>query len=263
MKRFACSLLLAIGTMLLSGCGAGPLHPALLPSSTREQSLLLNISPSRYQSQAVAHRWQTSDICQYEVVLKIKKGNSFVEVPPRLIVQQSHSFLSRVRFEHLKQGNRYQVAVFAKGNPGGTEPQFTLNSQMPCTVDFGFAGEQDVEDILESNAVVTLDAVAFSGKLTIDPERPPGWTKKYAIALNDADSGKTLFSDEYDSQHEHMKIVLGNLRHDVRYRIVLTALNKSGNRSASWEETFIFSPVSAGSPDIEQDQTLIAFPEKE
>lgn len=179
MKRTILSLVL--GTLIsgnLAGCafpGTAP-SPVSAPDAVTTSSALggnrtLSITmlppqDASYQTAAIVHRWVDNDIFQYEATLKVWNGTSFVDLQTPLTVvvpRKGATPKTRAVFTNLRQGQRYQVSIAARGNVGGTAATTLLNSSTATTADFDFTATQDVEDTVATNVQVTFDSVAFNG----------------------------------------------------------------------------------------------------
>lgn len=120
-----------------------------------------------YRAQAQVHRWVAADVYLYEATLSYVDGSGLTAFDPplKVVVPNKVNPKSKVAFTNLRQGRRYEVAVTARGNIGGTADSMLL-SAFPATASFDFRGEQDVEALLNASLKVTLAPVAFNGTAT-------------------------------------------------------------------------------------------------
>ena len=177
-------LSLALGTLIsggLAGCafpGTAP-GPISSPDAVTAASALggkrsisvtmLPPQDASYQTSAIVHRWVDNDIFQYEATLKVWNGTSYVDLQTPLTVvvpRKGQAPKSRAVFTNLRQGFRYQVAIAARGNVGGTAATAQLNANTPTAAIFDFTAGQDVEDTVSSNVQIAFDSVPFNGNGT-------------------------------------------------------------------------------------------------
>lgn len=182
MKRLMLSLTLGC---LISGGLAGCASPGTAPApvsfsdavtaaaplgGSRSVSVtLLPPQDASYRTSAVVHRWVENDIFQYEATLKVWNGTSYADLQAPLTVvvpRKGQAPKTRAVFTNLRQGQRYQVSITARGNVGGTAASTLLNSTTATAAVFDFTATQDVEDTVSSNVQVTFDSVAFNGNGT-------------------------------------------------------------------------------------------------
>ena len=177
-------LSLTLGALIsggLAGCafpGKAPTPVASADAVTAASALggnrtvsvtMLPPQDAAYRTAAIVHRWVDHDIFQYEATLKVWNGTSYVDLQTPLTVvvpRKGQAPKSRAVFTNLRQGQRYQVAIAARGNVGGTAATTLLNTNTPTAAVFDFTAGQDVEDTITSNVQVTFDSVAFNGSGT-------------------------------------------------------------------------------------------------
>ena len=188
MKRMILSL--TLGTLIsggLAGCafpGTAP-APVSAPDAVTASSALggnrtLSITmlppqDASYRTAGVVHRWVENDIFQYEATLKVWNGTGYADLQTPLTVvvpRKGAAPKTRAVFTSLRQGQRYQVSITARGNVGGTAAAALLNSSTPTAAVFDFTATQDVEDTVAANVKVTFDSVAFNGNGTTTIDAP-------------------------------------------------------------------------------------------
>lgn len=245
------ALLVWSAALLSAGCGEAP-HAVSAPRGV-DLALRISAPAPSYAIQAIAHRWQASDVFQYEVTLEQWDGSRFVDLasPVVVVLPQKGIVKQDARFTNLRQGVRYQAIVRAMGNPGGTAPDVHLNAMTPCTAVFDLTAGQDVDDALVRSLQVLLDPVAFSGELTVSAKRVPGQASTLQVDLLDADTGTVRYTSTYP---KNKVMTLSNLRTGIRYVVRLTAIRSNGNVVATAQsDEVLFDPAGQ---DLEQSRTV-------
>ena len=221
----------------------------------RSQNLVVMVSapPPAVETMAVSRRWQASDIFQYEVSLRRWDGEGFTELEPPLsvVLPQKGERRQEARFTNLRQGQRYQVDVLAMGNVGGTAPELRLNSETPTRVMVDLSGTQDVASERRERVSVTLDAVPFSGTLTLAFANLPAFVRSLTVDLLEASSGETRYSASFEPRQT---MTLGNLKVGVDYQVRVAAYRANGRLYRTVESEIVrFDPEAE---PLEQERTL-------
>ena len=228
--------------LLIVGCG---LKPQSIPAPGLRQAIL-SILPSGRQIHSLSHRWQATDVFQYQVTLKKWNGTEFADFVPPLVEVVPKQANTWIKFIDLRPGAKYQAMVVAQGSRGGMAPDLDLNTQTPCVATFDFSGDQDLENTFQQSVTATLDPVTFASTLRIQPQNQPALTSSFALELKNLDNGIIPFMANYPSSQS---MVLDSLRVGVHYQITLKARNASGGQIAQAISPFYFDPAGQDLPD--------------
>lgn len=185
MFKYAALAMISLGALSFTGCNAPVPSTSTTPTMGASQAdqatvvkdtglngnkaVALEILPPSeggYHTQAIVHKWVDNDIFEYVATLKVWNGTAYVDFATPLTVTIPRKGLepkTKAVFTSLKQGSKYQVALVAKGDIGGTAATTTLNGNTATSQVFDFTATQDVEDTLSATMQVVFDAVAFSG----------------------------------------------------------------------------------------------------
>ena len=187
-------LTLSLTALLAAGCGAPAMPLAAAVERFGSQAVVADSgqhggktiaidiaapTESGFHTLAIVHKWVDADIFEYKAALMAWNGSTYaafatpieVTVPRKGVTPKTKAV-----FTNLKHGAKYQVALTAWGDNGGTAATTSLNTLTPTTAIFDFTAIQDVEDSLSETMQITFDPTAFSGTGTATVATPEDGT---------------------------------------------------------------------------------------